>query len=84
MTAHKTRQEQFRVSGDAVVAQVRHLLHEGNVRHLVVRESDGRTLVELPLTLGALGVWLVPVWVAIGAVTALVADCTIEVERRMN
>lgn len=75
------RWEQHRVHGDRLVAKVKELVHEGNVRRLVIRDDDGRVLIEAPLTIGVVGAMVAPVWAAIGAIAALVAKCSIEVER---
>jgi len=75
------RTEEFRVTGDEVLAKVKELVHEGNVRHIVLKNDEGRTLIEVPLTVGAVGAILLPVWAAIGTIAALVARCTIVVER---
>jgi len=61
---------------------VEELLHEGNVRRLILKDARGVTLIEVPLTIGLVGVALIPVWAAIGAVVAIVTDCTLQVERR--
>ena len=66
---------------DRVVAKLQELIHEGNVRRIVVKDAQGRTLIVVPLTVGLVGAALVPVWAAIGAVAALVADCSIVVEK---
>lgn len=81
MSCEKNHHEECHVRAEALVAKVKQLVHEGNVRHLVIRSSNGRTMVEIPLTVGAVGVLLAPVWLAVGAVAALAADCTILVER---
>ncbi|MDH3271704.1 MAG: DUF4342 domain-containing protein [Gemmatimonadota bacterium] len=73
--------DKFRVTGDKVVATIRELIHEGNVRHVVIKNDEGRTLIEFPVAIGLAGAVLLPVWAAVGAIAALVADCTIEVER---
>jgi hypothetical protein len=73
--------EEFRVSGEAVLAKVRELVHEGNVRRITIKNDDGRVLIEIPLTLGVIGTVLLPVWAAIGAIAALAANLTIAVER---
>ncbi|MDZ7703465.1 MAG: DUF4342 domain-containing protein [Trueperaceae bacterium] len=73
--------ETFRVSGDAVLAKVKELVREGNIRRITLKNEAGRTLLEIPLTIGVVGVLLLPVWAAIGAVAALVANLTITVER---
>lgn len=86
MTDENNRQdkgytEEFTVSGDAVVAKVKELLHEGNIRRLIIKNEEGKTLIEIPLTIGVIGTVLLPVWAAIGAIAALAARLTISVER---
>jgi hypothetical protein len=56
-------------------------VHEGNIRRIIIKNEDGERLIEIPLTLGVVGIVLLPVWAAIGAIAALVADCTIVVEK---
>lgn len=73
--------EEFKVSGEAVLSKVRELVHEGNVRRITIKNDDGKTLIEIPLTLGVIGTVLLPVWAAIGAIAALAANLTIAVER---
>ena len=73
--------EEIKVKGDEVVAKLKELLHEGNVRHIVIKNEDGKTLIEFPVTIGLAGALLLPVWAAVGAVAAMVTKCTIEVER---
>lgn len=73
--------ERHRVSGDKVIAKIKELLHEGNIRHVVIKNEEGRTLIEFPVSMGLAGALLLPVWAAVGAIAAVVADCTIEVER---
>jgi hypothetical protein len=72
--------ESFKVDGDRVIAEVKRLIHEGNVRRVIIKQGD-QTIVEFPLTVGVIGVAAVPVLAAVGAIAALIADCTIEVER---
>lgn len=67
---------------DKVIAKTEALIHEGNVRRVVVKDANGATVIEAPLTVGIVGVALVPVWAAIGAIAAIAADFTIQVERR--
>jgi hypothetical protein len=69
------------VTGDKLLAKARQLVHEGNVRRLIIKNEDGRTIIEAPLTIGVVGAVLLPLWAAIGAVAALVTNCTVEVER---
>ena len=79
--APRGHRERFKVTGDKVIATIRQLIHEGNVRHVVIKNDEGRTLIEFPVSIGVAGAVLLPVWAAVGAVAAMVADCTIEVER---
>jgi hypothetical protein len=60
---------------------VKEIVHEGNVRRINIKDSEGKTLIEVPLTLGFVGVLVAPVAAAIGAIAALAADYSIEVER---
>lgn len=82
-TEHRedVHREKYEVEGDNLLTKVKQLLHEGNVRRVIIRNEEGQTLVEIPLTIGVVGTALAPVWAAIGAIAALVADCTIVVER---
>jgi hypothetical protein len=81
MSEEKVRIEEFELSGDEVVAKVKELVHEGNIRRITIKNEEGDTLIEIPLTLGVIGAVLLPVWAAIGAIAALVTDCTIVVEK---
>jgi hypothetical protein len=81
MADQKPRIEEFEVSGDKVVETVKRLVHEGNIRRITIKGEDGKTLIEIPLTFGVVGAVLLPVWAAIGALAALVARCTIVVEK---
>lgn len=78
----KTTKEEFRVSGADVVKKLKELVKEGNIRRIIIKNEKGKTLVEFPLTLGVVGAALLPVWAAIGAIVAVVANCTIVVEKR--
>lgn len=81
MSENETFTERIKVTGDNLLAKVREIVHEGNVRRVIIKNAEGRTLVEIPLTVGVVGALLAPVAAAIGAIAALVKDCTIEVER---
>ena len=80
MSEEKVRTEEFELSGDEVVAKVKELVHEGNIRRITIKNEEGKTLIEIPLTLGVVGAVIAPQLAAIGAIAALVADCTIVVE----
>ena len=73
--------DEFSVTGDQVVQFLKKILHEGNIRRIVLRDESGKTLLEIPVTIGVVGVVLLPVWAAIGAAAALVAKMTIVIER---
>ncbi len=77
----KTRSEEIHITGERLVETVKQLMHEGNVRRITIKDEAGRTLIEIPLTVGVVGAVLLPVWAAIGAIAALVANMTITVER---
>ena len=85
MTDEKVRVEEFELSGDQVVTKIKQLLHEGNIRRISLQTEEGKTLIEVPLTVGVAGAAVVtlvaPVWAAIGAIAALVADLRVVVER---
>jgi hypothetical protein len=74
--------EEFQLKGEEVVAKVKELVHEGNVRRVIISDSDGKVLLEIPLTFGVVGALLLPTLAALGAVAALLTDCTITVVRR--
>ena len=80
MTDQRTRIEEFEVSGEKIVETVKDLVHKGNIRRITIKDSDGKSLIEIPLTLGVVGAILLPVWAAPGALAALVTKCTIVVE----
>jgi Domain of unknown function (DUF4342) len=75
------RVEEFSINGDELLAKVRQLVHEGNVRRLTIKNEKGDTLVVIPLTIGVIGAALLPVFAAVGALAALATRCTIVVER---
>lgn len=81
MDGEKVRKEEYRVDGDALVAKIKELIHEGNVRRVTLKNDEGKTLIEIPLTVGVVGAVLLPVWAAIGAIAALAANLTIVVEK---
>jgi len=76
-----TKKEDFKVNGDDLLKKVKELISEGNVRRITIQNKDGKTIVEVPLTVGVVGAVLAPPLAAIGAIAALVTDCTITVER---
>jgi len=77
----KTRTEEFIISGEKLVATVKELVRQGNIRRVSIQTKDGKTLVELPLTFSVVGALLLPTLAALGAIAALVTECSIVVER---
>ena len=81
----KVTSEEFRITGDALVSKVKELIHEGNVRRIIIKNDEGRTLIEMPLNVGVIGgvigAAVSPVIVALGAVGAMVAHLTLVIER---
>ena len=80
MASNKT--EEFSVNGEELLAKVKSLIQEGNVRRIIIKDESGKTLVELPVTIGVVGAIVAPMLAAVGALAALVTKCTIVVERR--
>jgi uncharacterized membrane protein len=74
--------EEFSVSADNLVKKVKELLHEGNVRRIIIKDEAGKLLLEMPVAVGVVGVILAPWLAALGAIAALATRCTITVERR--
>jgi hypothetical protein len=80
--ADKKKTEEFTVNGEELLAKVKKLINEGNIRRIIIKDEAGKTIVELPLTIGVVGALLAPVLAAVGAIAALVTKCTIIVERQ--
>jgi len=76
--------EEFKVSGDRLVEKIKNLIKEGNIRKITIKDKNGKDLIMFPLTIGVVGAVLAPVLAAIGALAALVGECTISVEREEN
>lgn len=77
----KYSKEEFQISGNKLIEKVKELIHEGNIRRLIIKNEQGQTLVEIPLTLGIVGAALAPVLAAVGAIAALVTRMTLVVEK---
>jgi Domain of unknown function (DUF4342) len=80
-TVEPTRSETTRVRGEALVAKVKDLLHEGTVRRVVVKNDDGHTVMEVPVVAGVVAAVVAPILTAVGAVAALASDWKIEIVR---
>lgn len=81
MAEEDVRTEEFQVDGDALIAKIKELMREGNVRRFIIRNEEGRTLIDIPLTAGVFGVLVAPQLAALGAIAALLSHGTIVVER---
>jgi len=81
MSDEIVRTEEFVVSGEDVLARIKKLVHEGNTRRIIIKNDEGRVLVEIPLTIGLVGAALLPVFAAIGALAALAAKLTLVIEK---
>ena len=73
--------EEFRVKGEELVEKVKQLIHEGNVRRLIIKDEDGKIYLEIPVTFGLIGAIFAPMLAAVGAVAAMVANLKVEVVR---
>ncbi len=77
----KRKKEEFTIDGDHLLEKVRELIKEGNVRKITIKDKTGKEVATFPLTFGVVGVVLAPVLAAVGAIAALIGECTISVER---
>ena len=77
----KTFHESFKVNGENLLKKIKELLKEGNIRRITIKDKEGKDLATFPLTIGVVGTVIAPVLAAVGAMAALVGECTITVER---
>ncbi len=77
-----THSEEFRVSGEDVLKKIKELIHQGNVRRITIKNEEGESLLEIPLTFAVVGAVIAPTLAAVGALAGLLTRCTIVVERR--
>jgi Domain of unknown function (DUF4342) len=76
-----TTKESFKINGEALLNKIKELIKEGNIRKISIHDKDGKELMSFPLTLGVVGALIAPVLAAIGALAALIGECSITVER---
>ena len=76
------RKEEFRVSSEELVEKIKEIIKEGNARKIIIKNEDGESVVEFPLTIGAVGALIAPILAAVGAIAALLTKCTIVVEKK--
>ncbi len=82
MAKKENKSETYEVKGEDLLKKVKELIHEGNIRRITIKDKEGRILVQFPLTFGVVGVLLAPMLAAVGAIAALVTECSITVERK--
>ena len=72
---------QFKLSGSEIIDKIKEWIHEGNIRRIIIKNEEGKTIIEIPLTLGLVGAALAPILAAVGAIAALVSKMTIIIEK---
>jgi len=82
-TSNEFTKEKFKVYGHEVVTKVKQLIKEGNIRRIIIKDEKGKVLMEIPVTFALVGAVFAPILAALGALAALVAKCTIEVEKKV-
>ena len=75
------KKEEFKISGEEILSKIKEIIKKGNIRKIIIKNEDDKVIVEIPLTVGAIGVILAPALAAIGAIAALVTRCTIIIEK---
>ncbi len=81
-TKKEEKYEEFKVQGKELVEKVKEIIKEGNVRRIIIKNKKGKSLMEIPVTMAVVGTVFLPVFAALGAMAALVSECSIIVEKR--
>ena len=81
MSEEKVRTEEFSVNGEDLLSKIKEIIHEGNIRRIIIKKKGGDTVLEIPMTLGVVGALIAPQLAAIGAIAALVTEATVVVEK---
>jgi Domain of unknown function (DUF4342) len=81
MPDDKFRSEEFRVNGEELIAKIKNLIKEGNIRRVIIKDKEGKVVFEIPLTFGVVGALIAPQLAAIGAIAALLSEATVVVEK---
>jgi len=81
MPEPKFKTEEFRVEGEKLLTKIKELIHEGNIRRISIKDKEGKTVMEIPVTIGVVGILLAPQLAAIGAIAALLTEATVVVEK---
>ena len=82
MSEEKFRTEEFRVHGEELLGKIKNLIKEGNIRRVIIKDKEGKTVFEIPLTFGVVGALIAPQLAAIGAIAALLTEATVVVEKK--
>ena len=77
----KKKTEEFKVSGEELMAKIKAIIREGNARKVTIKDKEGKEILSFPLTVGVVGIALAPIFAAVATITALATECTIVVER---
>lgn len=75
------KEETFQVSGEGLISKIKELIKEGNIRRITIKDKNKKVILDIPLTIGVIGVALIPIFAAVAVIAALFAECTISVER---
>ena len=81
MPDQKFTTEEFRVEGEKLITKIKELIHDGNIRRISIKDKEGKTVMEIPMTLGVVGILIAPQLAAIGAIAALLTEATVVVEK---
>ena len=81
MSEEKVHTEEFSVNGEDLLSKIKEIIHEGNIRRIIIKKKGGDTVMEIPMTLGVVGALIAPQLAAIGAIAALVTEATVVVEK---
>ena len=81
MNEEKTRTEEFRVDGEKLIGKIKEVIHEGNIRRIIIKDKEGKTVLEIPVTFGVVGALIAPQLAAIGAIAALLTEATVVIEK---
>ena len=76
------KKEEFKISGEDITEKIKEIIKEGNARRIIIKNEDGKSVAEFPLTVGAVGALIAPILAAVGAMAALLTKCTIVVEKK--
>ena len=79
---NKEKKQEFKVKGEDLLKKIKELVHEGNVRRIIIKNDEGKIFIEIPVTFGVIGAVLLPVFAAVGAIAALASNFTIEIIRK--